>query len=381
MTDQIVIVGGGVGGTVTANRLLKKLRSEVSDGEAEITIVTDNPNHVYKPTFFYVPFGESEPEDAERPLADLVDRRVGLVYDRVTAIDTDARSLDLVRNGSLDYDYLVVATGATPNLEETPGLGPDHHGHHFYNADGATALRRELADFEAGHLVISVIGMPHVCPAAPIEFAMLADAQFRDRGIRDDITLTYTYPVKNLHILEPVSEWMEPRFAKRDIRTRTSFVPETVDDATGRIEPAEGDDIDPDLLVGVPEFEPSSLIADSGLGEKWMEIDKRTLESDHADRVFGLGDVTNLPTSKAGSVAHYAAGTVVDRIAARVRGHEPRSLFDGDAICFLEAGMDEGSHISFDYDSEPVVRDQTQMVHWAKLAYNEMYWLTARGLA
>ncbi|MBS3760047.1 NAD(P)/FAD-dependent oxidoreductase [Halodesulfurarchaeum sp.] len=381
MTHDIVIVGGGVGGTVTANRLRKKLQREVSGGNVRIRIVSDNPEHVYKPTFFYVPWGESEPEDARRPLADLVDRRVELIYDRVTHIDTSGKSLDLSENGSMPYDYLVVATGAMPDLDDTPGFGPDGDGHHFYDAEAAMALRQELSAFDEGHLVLSVIGTPHVCPAAPVEFTMLADSRFRKLGKRDDIDITYTYPLPRLHSVGPVAEWAEPRYAERDIQTQTMFNPETVDSGNSVIHTVEGTDLEYDLLVGIPEFEPSPLIAKSGLGDTWMEVDKHTLESDHAEDVFGIGDVTNLPTSKAGSVAHYAAGTVVDRIAALVRGHEPRTIFEGDTICFLEAGADEGSHISFDYETDPVVRDQSEFVHWAKFAYNEMYWLTARGLA
>ncbi|AOW80818.1 FAD-dependent pyridine nucleotide-disulfide oxidoreductase [Halodesulfurarchaeum formicicum] len=381
MTTEIAIVGGGVGGTVTANRLLKRLERELATGAVEITLISDNPKHIYKPTFFYVPFGEKEPEDAERPLADLVNRRVDLIYDRVNMIDTDAKTLDLASNGQFGYDYLVVATGAIPDLESTPGFGPDGDAQHFYDGAAATALRRELADFDEGHLVLSVMGTPHVCPAAPVEFTMLADAEFRERGIRDDVTITYTYPLPRLHSVRPVADWAEPRFEERDIQTQTSFNPETVDNDANVIHSLEGTDLEYDLLVGIPEFRSGDLIQAAGLGEEWMEVDKHTLESDHAADVYGLGDVTNIPTSKAGSVAHYAAGTVVDRIAARVRGHEPRARFAGDTICFLEAGMEEGSHISFDYDTDPVVRDQTEFVHWAKFAYNEMYWLTARGLA
>ncbi|MFW5965854.1 MAG: NAD(P)/FAD-dependent oxidoreductase [Halodesulfurarchaeum sp.] len=380
MTQQIVVVGGGVGGTVTANRLLKRLEREVSAGEVEITLVSDSPKHIYKPTFFYVPFGEKEPEDAERPLADLVNRRVNLIYDRVELIDTDAKTLDLQRSGSYGYDYLTVATGAKPDLEATPGFG-DGDAHHFYDGEAANSLRRALADFDAGALVLSVMGTPHVCPAAPVEFTMLADAEFRKRGIRDDVTITYTYPLPRLHSVRPVAEWTEPRYTEREVSTKAPFNPETVDAEEGVIHSLEDTSVEYDLLVGIPEFKAADLIAESGLGEEWMEVDKHTLESDHAEDVWGLGDVTNVPTSKAGSVAHYAAGTVVDRIASVVRGHEPRSRFDGDTICFLEAGLEEGSHISFDYESEPVVRDQTEFIHWAKFAYNEMYWLTARGLA
>ncbi|QSG06799.1 NAD(P)/FAD-dependent oxidoreductase [Halapricum desulfuricans] len=381
MTEHVVIVGGGVGGTVTANRLVKKLSREIAADAVEITIVSDNPYHVYKPTFFYVPFGDSEPEDASRPLADLVDRRIELVYDRVTAIDTDEMSIGLADGEAIDYDYLVVATGANPRPEATPGLGPQQDGYHFYDGGAATELRDTLTDFESGRLVLSVIGQPHVCPAAPVEFTMLADARLREHDHRDDVEIVYTYPQSQLHALDAVHDWMVPRFEERNIETHVDFMPAEVDSDASVIETADGESLEYDLLVGIPEFSPASLIAESGLGDSWMEIDKRTLESDHAENVFGVGDVTNLPTSKAGSVAHYAAGTVVDRIAAYVRGYTPTTEFDGDAICFLEAGMEEGSHIKFDYETDPVVRDQTEFIHWAKMAYNEMYWLTARGLA
>ena len=381
MTTDIVIIGGGVGGTVTANRLQKELHREVANDDVRIRLVSETPYHVYKPTFFYVPWGEAEPEDASRPLADLVDRRIDLVYDRVTHIDTSGKSLSLADNGSIPYDYLVVATGAAPDIEGTPGFASDGNGHHIYNAEAAMELRRELSAFDGGRLVFSVVEMPHVCPAVPIEFTMLADARFRQLGTRDDIDITYTYPISQLHSVDAAAEWVEPRFDDRDVNTYTDFEFDSVDSDDEVIHATDGTDLEYDLLVGVPGFEPSPLIAESGLGESWMEVDKHTLESDHADGVFGVGDVTNIPTSKAGSVAHYAAGTVVDRVAALARGHEPRTTFDGDAICFLEAGTDSGSHMSFTYDTEPVIRNETEFVHWAKLAYNETYWLTARGLA
>ena len=380
MTEEIVIIGGGVGGTVTANRLVEQLEREVKADEVTVTIVTDDPNHVYKPTFLYVPFGKKEPEDAARPLADVVDRHVGLVYDRVTAIDTDAQSLTLDRGAAMDYDYLVVSTGAIPDPEGTPGLGPDQDGHHFYAGDASAELREALANFEEGNLVLSVIGTPHVCPAAPVEFAMMAESWLDKRGLRDDVDITYTYPINRLHGVRPVAEWMEPRFEEKGIDTKTFFNVDEVDSDEQVIQTIEGKELDYDLLVGIPEFKPAPLIAESGLGEDWMEVHKHTLESKHADNVFGLGDVTNLPTSKAGSVAHYASGVIVDRIASYVRGQTPTGHFDGDTVCFIEAGMDEGTHITFDYEHDPVVRDETEFIHWAKLSYNEAYWLTARWL-
>ncbi|ALG83008.1 NAD(P)/FAD-dependent oxidoreductase [Halanaeroarchaeum sulfurireducens] len=380
MTEEIVIIGGGVGGTVTANRLVDHLEHEVKADEVRVTIVTDDPYHVYKPIYLYVPFGKKEAEDAKRPLADVVDRHVDLVYDHVTEIDTDGQSLSLQDGNEMDYDYLVVSTGAIPDPESTPGLGPDQDGHHFYGPDAAEELREALANLEEGRLVLSVIGTPHVCPAAPVEFAFMAHSWLQKRGLREDVDVSYTYPINRLHGVRPVADWMTPRFEDRGIDTETFFNVESVDSDEQVIETIEGKELDYDLMVGIPEFKPSPLIEESGLGAEWMEVNKDTLESEHAENVFGIGDVSNLPTSKAGSVAHYASGVVVDRIASYIRGQTPTGHFEGDTVCFIEAGMNEGTHITFDYENDPVVRDETEFIHWAKLSYNEAYWLTARGL-
>jgi len=376
--DRIVIVGGGSGGTVTANRLVEELDHEVDRGDVEITLVNETPFHVYKPIFLYVPFGEKELADARKPLVDLVDRRVELVYDRVTEIDTDGKSVRLSAGDSLDYDHLVVGTGAIPQPDKTPGLGEDGDGYHFYGPQASEDLRDALAEFEEGHLVLSVIGTPHVCPAAPVEFPMIADQWFRERGVREDIDITYTYPIQRLHGVKPTAEWMVPRFEERDIDTKTFFNVESVENGT--IHTLEGKELDYDMLVGVPEFDPAPLIQEAGLGEDWMEVDRHTLESDHAEDVYGIGDVTNIPTSKAGSVAHYASGTVVSRIASRVRGQQPTANFHGKTICFIEAGTEEGTFIEFGYGRDPVVRDENKFLHWSKLGYNEAYWLTAKGV-
>ncbi|MFB6110472.1 MAG: NAD(P)/FAD-dependent oxidoreductase [Halodesulfurarchaeum sp.] len=378
MTARIVIVGGGSGGTITANRLADELEAEIEAGEVEVTIVSDDPNHVYKPLFLYVPFGEVDRSETSRPLVDLVDHRVNLVYEHVTEIDTDGKTIATAAGSDLEYDYLVLGTGAIPQPEETPGLGDDGPGHHFYGAEAAEDLRDALADFDSGHLVLSVIGTPHVCPAAPVEFPMIVDQWLRERGVREDVEITYTYPIQRLHGVRPVAEWMVPRFEERDINTETFFNVDSVEDGT--IETLEGKELDFDLMVGVPEFTASPIIEEAGLGEEWLEVDRNTLEADHAEDVYGIGDVTNLPTSKAGSVAHYASGTLVSRLASEIRDQPPTATFHGKTVCFIEAGTEEGTFIEFGYDREPEVRDENRFLHWSKLGYNEAYWLTARGV-
>lgn len=379
MTQQIAIVGGGTGGSVLANRLADGLAPELDDGDVEVTLVNDSTDHVYKPVWLYVAFGQRDVADGVRPLADLVDSRVDLVYDRVERIDTDAKRLTLGEGSALSYDYLVLATGATIAPEEVPGL--KEGAHDFYSADGAERLRDELAEFTEGHLVLSVVGSPHMCPAAPVEFVMMADAWFRERGLRDQVEITYTYPIQRLHGKVPIHEWADPRFEERGIDAETFFNAEEVDPDAGVVRSMEGTELDYDLLVGIPPHRGDRLVSDSDLGDDgWVEVDRHTLEAERAADVYALGDASDVPAPKAGSAAHYQASVVADRITSRVRERVPTATYDGKTVCFIEAGTDEATFVSFDYENEPVVRPESKFVHWAKLAYNESYWLTARGL-
>ena len=381
MTERIVIVGGGTGGSVLTNRLTDELSHEIEAGDVEVTLVNDTPEQTYKPMFLYMAFGKKTIHDARRPLSDLVDiRRANLVIDRVTGIDTESKHLTLEKDGTgLDYDHLVLAMGANLAPDEVPGL--KEGGHHFYGPEGAERLRDELANFTEGHLVLSVIGVPHMCPAAPVEFVLMADAWFRERGIRDQVEITYTYPIQRAHGIKSIADWATEVFDERGINLETFFNAEEVDPDANVLKTMEGTELDYDLLVAIPPHAGSDLVIDAGLGEDgWVEVDKNTLEAKNAEDVYAIGDVADLPTSKAGSVAHYAAGTLADRLASRVRGLVPTDTYDGKTICFIESGMDEATFVEFSYGDEPVVREPSQLLHWSKLAYNESYWLTARGL-
>jgi sulfide:quinone oxidoreductase len=379
MTDHIVIVGGGTGGTVLANRLADKLGPELDSGDVRVTMVTDSRDHVYKPTFLYVPFGKKTTEDARRPVRDLVDRKVGIVYDRVTAVDTDTKRLSLADGVAMDYDYLTLAMGVELVPDEVPGL--QEGGHHFYGEAGAERLRDALAEFTEGHLVLSVIGVPHMCPAAPVEFTLMADDWFRQRGLREDVDITYTYPIQRAHGIQSVADWATEQFDDRDIDVQTFFNADEVDPDAGVLHSMEGKELDYDLLVGIPPHTGSDLVTEAGLGDGgWVDVDKHTLEATAAEDVYAIGDVADVPTSKAGSVAHYEAGVVADRIASEVRGQIPTATYEGKTVCFIESGMDEATFVEFAYGSQPTVRPASKPLHWAKLGYNESYWLTARGL-
>ena len=378
MTDRIVILGGGTGGAVLANNLAERLGSEIDSGDVQVTLINDDPEHVYKPVWLYVPFGIREPEDGRRPLADLVDDRVELKIDRVTEIDPDAQQLRSTGEvAPIRYDKLVVATGSTLAADEIPGLA--EAGHDYYSESGATDLREELLSFSEGHLVLSVVGSPHMCPAAPLEFVFMADDWLRERGLREDVEITYTYPIQRVHGNPHIAEWARPIMDDRDINVETFFNPEEIDDGT--IQTMEGSELSYDLLVAIPPHRGLDLVTEAGLGDRgWVDVDKHTLEAEHAENVYALGDAAATGVPKAGSVAHYQAGVVSQRIASEVRGRPATATYDGKTLCFVETGMDAASYVEFDYEHPPSPAPPSEKLHWAKLAYNESYWLTARGL-
>jgi len=364
---------------VLANRLADRLAPEIDAGDVEVTLVTESETHVYKPIWLYVAFGKRDPADGHRPVAELVDRRVSLRFSRVEAIDTDGKTLSLNGGDTLGYDHLVLGTGARIVPDEVPGLR--EAGHDFYSEEGALALRDALADFTEGHLVLSVVGTPHMCPAAPLEFVFMADDWFRERGVRDQVDITYTYPIQRVHGKPTIAEWAAPRMEERGINAETFFNVESVDPEGKRLVSMEGETLEYDMLVTIPPHDGVPMIREAGLGDDgWVEVDRNTLEAVHADDVFALGDASDVPAPKAGSAAHYQASVVADRLTSLVHGGVPTATYDGKTVCFLEAGMDEATFVSFDYENEPYLRPESRPVHWAKLAYNESYWLTARGL-
>ncbi|AFK17859.1 NAD(P)/FAD-dependent oxidoreductase [Haloferax mediterranei ATCC 33500] len=380
MTKRIVVVGGGTGGTVVSNRLAEELAAEVDTGDVELVLVTDDTKHVYKPVFLYVPFGLAEPEDGVRDLRELVDERVNIVINRVRRVDTEEKRL-YCQDGDevIDYDTLVLSTGAKLDPDAVPGF--KEGAHHFYSAAGAEQLREALAEFDGGRLVLSVVGTPHMCPAAPLEFTFIVEDWLRDQGLHEDTELVYTYPIERSHGKPEVAAWADPILAERGVRVETDFVVDAIDPNDRAVHAENGGEVEYDLLVGIPPHRGDDLILESGLGDNgWVEVNQRTLEATDAADVYAIGDTASLPVPKAGSAAHFQAFAVADRIASKVRNHTPTKKYDGKTVCFVETGLDEASFVSFDYETPATMRRPSKTIHWAKHAYNESYWLTARGM-
>ncbi|MGZ4143910.1 MAG: NAD(P)/FAD-dependent oxidoreductase [Actinomycetota bacterium] len=371
MPARVVVLGGGVGGTLTANLLDKKLGKDV-----HVTVVDPTGMHVYQPGFLYVALGQANGRWLARDERTLLRRHVDLAVDESTAIDAENGTVTLAHGDVLPFDYLVLSTGARLVPEQVPGMMEGAF--HFYSMDGALRLREALRRFGGGRIVLGIAGIPYKCPPAPLEFLLMLERSLQDRGIRDRSEITLLSPLNRAFTIEPVSKMITPIMESRGINVSMFFNVESVDPSAGTVESLEGEKAEYDLLVLVPPHRGQSVIERSGLGDAggWVPTDRTTLQHPDHDRVFAIGDATNLPISKSGSTAHFEAPVVAGRIAAFVKGGRPDESYGGKVMCFLETGGRRSTVLRFDFEHPPVPPKPSLHWHIAKWLFNRLYWNT-----
>jgi sulfide:quinone oxidoreductase len=371
MPAKMVVLGGGVGGTLVANLLDKGLGTD-----AHVTVVDPTGMHDYQPGYLYVALGQASGHWLSRDERTLLRSGIDLAIEEAVRIHPDAHTVQLARGGSLEYDHLVIATGARLAHDKIPGLREGANG--FYSLQDAERLREELRRFRGGRLLVGVAGIPYKCPPAPVEFTLMVDGYLRDRGIREQSEVTLLSPLNRAFTIESASALIQPIMAERDIELATFFNVEEVDPAAGTVTSLEGEKRDYDLLVLVPPHEGQPVVRDSSLGDAggWLLTDRHTLQVQGCDDVFALGDATNLPISKSGSTAHFEAPVIASRIASLVRGTAPKENYGGRVMCFLETGDGKATALRFDYEHPPVPPQPSRAWHMAKWIFNRAYWET-----
>jgi sulfide:quinone oxidoreductase len=377
---RIVILGGGVGGTLTANLLIRKLRRRVKAGEVTITVVDQTGQHVYQPGFMYIALGGERAERLQRPERGLLDSRINLVVGEVARIDEPSQTVHLVDGQPIGYDYLVLATGSRILPEAIEHFATEAH--HFYTAEAALELRHALDAFSGGRIVIGIAGMPYKCPPAPLEVAFLIEAELRQRGLRELSEMHFCSPIGRAFTIESVSEMATPILEGKGIELHTFFNVETIDPERKVVQSLEGEELGYDLLILVPPHKGQQFLIDSGFAPApggWLPTDRATLQVGGRPNVFALGDATDLPLSKAGSTAHFEAPVVTERIVAAVEGREidhKHGDYLGKVMCFFEIGDGKGTLLQFDYEHPPRPPKPNQLWHLGKIVFNKTYWHT-----
>lgn len=385
---RLVILGAGTAGTM----MLNKLYNALDLNEWSITIVDKEETHYYQPGFLFIPFGIYSRKDVIKPKRDFIPSGVEVIMSEIDRIEPDKNRVILANNRLLPYDYLIIATGSRIDASEIEGMQDKlwyKNIFDFYTIDGACALSRFFKHWEGGKLVIQITEMPIKCPVAPLEFAFLADWYFTEKGIRDKVDIHFVTPLPGAFTKPRASAILGDFLEKKNIKLVTDFNIARVDNDEKKIVSWDEIEVPFDVLVTIPTNKGDEAIGRSGMGDElnFIPTDKHTLIAEGFDNIFVIGDATNLPSSKAGSVAHFQADILFENFMDVIDGRKPSAKFDGHANCFIESGFGKGILIDFNYDTEPLpgkfplpgigpfsLLEETKMNHYGKIMFRWMYW-------
>jgi sulfide:quinone oxidoreductase len=385
---KLVILGGGTAGTIMAN----KLRKALSRDEWEITIVDKNRTHYYQPGFLFIPFGIYNRSDVEKSKSDFIPSGVKVIYSDIDKIEGAESRVFLDGGKVLHYDFLIIATGTQTRPEETPGLQDKlwrKNIFDFYTIEGAVDLQKFFKTWEGGKLVMAISELPYKCPVAPIEFVCLADEFFTRKGIRDKVEISLVTPLPGAFTKPIATAMLSELLKSKNINIIPDFYIERVDDDKKMLISYDNREVAFDALTIVPVNMGADMIERSGLGDdlNFVYTNKFTLQSEKFENIFVLGDASNIPTSKAGSVAHFASEILFENLMNAIEGRPLTAKFDGHANCYIETGFGKGALIDFNYETEPLpgtfplpgigpfgLLKNTKMNHYGKIMFRWMYW-------
>jgi sulfide:quinone oxidoreductase len=384
---RIVILGAGTAGTMVANHLAK-LQKTLG---VHVSIVDQSPEHYYQPGFLLYPFGHYKKTDIIKPKTKFLPKSVEYIEAEIDRVEARKNVVYLKNSQALSYDVLIVATGSRIAPEMIPGMfGDSWHKtiFDFFTFKGASALREFLKTWPGGTFVVHITEMPIKCPVAPLEFAFLADAYFKKRGIRDKVKLKFVTPLSGAFTKPKASQKLGYLLQEKHIEIVPDFGLEKI--TNNKLVSYDERKVPFDVLVTVPTNTGDAMVERSGLGDElnFIPTDHHTLQSKDHENIFVIGDATNVPTSKAGSVAHFQTKTLIKNLQRYLRGESLQETFDGHANCFVETGGKKALLLDFNYDTEPLegvfpfplfgplrLLHESRLNHIGKLAFRFIYWL------
>lgn len=386
---NVVILGSGCGGTMVAAKLAK----ELDTSKWKITIIDNDEVHHYQPGWLFIPFGVYTADDCMKPKRNFIPKNVDFKLDEIVAVHPDKRQVECKKQ-SYDYDWLVIATGCTIFPEEVDGMEnwkPEPTGdiHSFFTLEGAEALYQRMKHFKSGKIVFNIPEMPHKCPVVPMEFMFMADSFFKQKGVREDIQIELVTPITGIFTKPIATQILTESAVEKKISVVPDFSLLEVDASARTLESAGGEKVSYDLMVSTMPNMGAKYVEECGMGDGmgYVFTDHHTLKAQKYDNIYVIGDATNVPTSKAGAVAHYEAETVVENLILEMEGQEPKPTFDGHATCFICSGDEKAFLIDFNYKTEPLpgkypfpglgpfdLLGESYLNYWGKMMFKWVYW-------
>jgi sulfide:quinone oxidoreductase len=367
---RALIVGGGTGGTMLANRLDKR--------RFEITVLSASREHMFQPDLLYIAFTNLQ-RNIIRDERRLLASHVRFVPEKVARADLQSRVVETAAGNRYEYDYLVLATGAHTVPLQIPGLSEvsSRFGDYHSGVAQAKKLWASLDAFRGGTIALGQSSPICVCPPSPVEGILLTDRLLRQRGLREKSRLVFFTPYPRAYPAEPINEIIEPIVKERGIEIMTIFDVDRIDPAERKIYSIEGDTIAYDLPIVIPPFAGAEIAyepADVVDVDRFLITDKQTLQVKGFDSVYAIGDGTNIPVSKAGVEAHLESKVAANRLGGGVE------TFDGRTNCPVDLADGRGTFVIGSFTAPVQKYPPSRLSRFMKAMFGRLYWLSLRGI-
>lgn len=356
---QVVIVGGGTGGITTAARLLR----ERSDLYSEVAIVDPAEKHYYQPLWTLVGGGAVAKERTERDEASVIPDGAKWIQDAVVKLHPDDNVVVTASGTELTYDFLVVAPGIQLDWKAVKGLKENLGKNGVcsnYAYEYAESTWDNLRNFKGGTAIFTAPNTPIKCGGAPQKIMYLAEDYFRKSGVRKASKIIFASGGTKIFGVEKYAKTLNKIVQERDIDTEFFHNLVEIDGENRRavfqhLQTGEKVSMDYEMIHVVPPMSAPEFIKSSPLADEngWLDVHKHTLQHTKYANVFGIGDATNLPTSKTGAAIRKQAPVLVQNLLAAMRNAPGEATYNGYTSCPVVTGYGKLMLAEFDYDNNP----------------------------
>lgn len=387
---RLVVAGGGTGGCSVASRACRAF------GPGKVAVIEPSEYHYYQPMWTLVGAGIKKVDQSAMPMTQVLPKYCDRVKDTVAAFDPEKNTVTLGSGQKLSYDYLVIALGIQINLNKVEGLVEALKADPMvccnYTRNTVEKTYPALQNFTGGQAIFTFPNTPVKCAGAPQKIMYLADDYWRQHGIRDKTDITYNTALGVIFGVKKYAERLlkivERKNIKVNYKRNLVAVDHTSKKATFQLlesPTGEKETYHYDFLhVAPPMSAPDTLknstsqITDAA---GFLDVNKYTLQHTKFPNIFGLGDCSNVPTSKTAAAIASQNKILFRSLKQVIAGKQPDGKYDGYTSCPLITGYHSCILAEFDFDGQPLEtfpfdqgKERRSMFHLKKDVMPEMYW-------
>jgi len=407
---QVLVIGGGTAGIMVASMLKRK------NSNVQIGILEPAETHYYQPAWTLVGANTYDFEKTARPMSSLIPNGVEWIKEFAETFEPENNKVITKGGNEFTYNYLVVAPGIKIAPELVEGLQEAmDKGVVCSNYTNPKHTWEILKNFKGGTALFTQPATPIKCGGAPQKIMYLADEHFRKSGVRKQTDIVFALPSPSIFGVKIIADTLMEVVDKKDINVRFFHKLVEVDadkkiawyeiekDLTGGgcVTIADGDvesldkeiqynykdvkvtkdgdrfGIHFDMMHLAPPQSAPDFIRNSPLAAEtgWVQVDPKTMQHAKYPNVFGLGDASNLPTSKTGAAIRKQAPVVVSNILELINADKLANReYNGYTSCPLVTGYGKMVLAEFDYDKNfepdpklkqfPLMIEDSSKEHW-----------------